>query len=688
MRKKLFLMATVPLVIIGVLAVGALVFLSGTAGLRIYGVFALLGMAVSCAISVWAGSKILGSITNLGNAVERLVEAQRELSLTGADAALKEWGPIDLDDDATLEPITTGLNTIKDNSLNLQDTQQQAVKKGIANIVINMARRSQTLLDRQVELIDALESTEEDPDRLEELFKIDHLATRMRRNAESLLVLAEADPGRRRGGPVDIGDVLRVAMGEIENYLHISLGSIHDGKISAGSAVDVAHMTAELMENATQFSPPESPVEVSAHFAKSGDYLIDIVDHGMGMNEEQLAKANQTLSQPPELGLEMSRSLGFIVIGRLAARIGASVEISSTEDSGTKARLKLPASMFVKKGSKKTSKKKRSKAKTDESPSSFAAAPQAEAPAPVADAPPSAKSDALSKLLGLDMKNFAKDGAEDKPEDWAAQSPFASAEKASDLAAEAWKPPEVTPDAPIPTVPGLDEVGSGNSAKTPNKAADPVAAEAPSAEKPASDKSRRKRKSKKQRADGDRAPTYTAPPTIPSFSAGDDQGFLKEVGPESGEDWTPPAVVAGGEELVKKAPDKLEEAIPTGGAFDAGVASLLDDGEPTDAEAGMAEVAARPATAEVDSPASVPPPVEASGRSAGGLTKRQRGSSKSPLGEGRKISEDRTTAKASSRDPEEIRSMLSRYRQGLKGDASVTTGTEQDDLAAVEEDSE
>ncbi len=143
-------------------------------------------------------------------------------------------------------------------TVEVAEEQAALLRKGIGDIFVNLARRNQTLLDRQIEFIDQLEANEEDPDQLENLFKLDHLATRMRRNAESLLVLAGAEPPRRRARPVALADVVRVAIGEVEDFTRINLLSLDEATVGGNAAVDLAHLLSELMENATQFSPPDS----------------------------------------------------------------------------------------------------------------------------------------------------------------------------------------------------------------------------------------------------------------------------------------------------------------------------------------------------------------------------------------------------------------------------------------------
>lgn len=242
--------------------------------------------------------------------------------------------------------LLESLNLIQSSMHDLADAQQRAVRAGVGDLVVDLVRRNQSLLDSQLETIDALESGEEDPDRLEKLFGLDHLATRMRRNAESLLVLAGSDPPKRRNGPVSVKDTVRVAVSEIDQYRRVAFGPVDDGMISGPAVVDLAHMLSELLENGTQFSPPHSSVEVTAAYRPDGHYLITITDQGIGMSADQLAKANATLTDPPELGLGLSRSLGFMVVGRLAQRLGITVELAAN-DVGLTASVRVPDQRIV-----------------------------------------------------------------------------------------------------------------------------------------------------------------------------------------------------------------------------------------------------------------------------------------------------------------------------------------------------
>jgi signal transduction histidine kinase len=250
--------------------------------------------------------------------------------------------PIGIHSKDEVGQLADAFNSIQQVTVEVAEEQAQLLRKGIGDIFINLARRNQSLLDRQIEFIDQLEAHEEDPDQLDNLFKLDHLATRMRRNAESLLVLAGAEPPRRRGRPVALADVVRVAIGEVEDFARIQLLALDEATVGGNVAVDLAHLLSELMENATHFSPPDTMVEIVGHRAGAEGYVLSVSDHGIGMSADQLAEANVQLHRPPLVGLALSRSLGFIVIGRLAERFGISAKLTSSPSGGVTALVTLP----------------------------------------------------------------------------------------------------------------------------------------------------------------------------------------------------------------------------------------------------------------------------------------------------------------------------------------------------------
>ncbi|MFD3454265.1 nitrate- and nitrite sensing domain-containing protein [Streptomyces sp. NPDC058691] len=220
---------------------------------------------------------------------------------------------------------------------------EQALLRGNVNAMFtNLSRRSQGLIQRQLGLISELESREADPDQLSSLFKLDHLATRMRRNGENLLVLAGEEPGRRWTRPVPLVDVLRAAASEVEQYERIELTSVPPVEVTGRVVNDLVHLLAELLENATSFSSPQTKVRVTGHALPDGRVLIEIHDTGIGLSPEDLADINERLANPPTVDVSVSRRMGLFVVGRLSLRHGIRIQLRPSDSGGTTALVMLP----------------------------------------------------------------------------------------------------------------------------------------------------------------------------------------------------------------------------------------------------------------------------------------------------------------------------------------------------------
>ena len=223
--------------------------------------------------------------------------------------------------------------------------EQAALRKSIGDLFFNLARRNQSLIDRQLAVVDELELKEAEPERLEDLFRLDHLATRMRRNAENLVVLSGAEPPRRGRRPVALNDVVRAALAEVEDYTRVDIIPLADMALVGHAVSDVVHLLAELIENATEYSPPETKVHVAGHLTPTG-YVLEIEDAGIGMSDEDLMEVNQRLLHPPAIDLTLSRTLGFYVVGRLATRYGIRVQLRHSWYGGTTALALLPRELL------------------------------------------------------------------------------------------------------------------------------------------------------------------------------------------------------------------------------------------------------------------------------------------------------------------------------------------------------
>ena len=224
-------------------------------------------------------------------------------------------------------------------------SEQAALRRSISDMFLNLARRSQGLIDRLLEQLDDLER-DADADTLGKLFVADHLATRLRRNAEDLIVLSGAEPARRWSRPIPLVEVARAAAQEVEDYRRVALLGIDGVDLTGRAAADVVHLLAELVENATTFSPPDTPVQVAGQPA-AGGYVVEIEDRGRGMSERELAEANRRLADPPAIDAALSRRLGLFVVGRLAQRHGIKVQLRHSWYGGVTALVLLPSALTI-----------------------------------------------------------------------------------------------------------------------------------------------------------------------------------------------------------------------------------------------------------------------------------------------------------------------------------------------------
>ena len=230
-------------------------------------------------------------------------------------------------------------------------SDEASLRNSLNAMFVNLSRRSQSLIERLVRMIDSLEQNEGDPDRLSNLFAMDHLVTRMRRNSENLLLLAGHDSARKWSGPVSLADVARAAVSEIEHYSRVSM-KVQPGIAVSGSAVsDVVHLLAEVIENATIFSSKDTPVHVSAEEPTSGGVLIEVSDSGVGIPEARLAEINWRLDNPPVIDVSVSRHMGLFAVARLAERHGVRVRLRPRSPHGLIALVWLPDNVIEREAS-------------------------------------------------------------------------------------------------------------------------------------------------------------------------------------------------------------------------------------------------------------------------------------------------------------------------------------------------
>ncbi|MET7467649.1 nitrate- and nitrite sensing domain-containing protein [Micromonospora sp. NPDC005686] len=254
--------------------------------------------------------------------------------------------PIKLSNRDEVGQVAVAFNVVHREAVRIA-AEQAALRTSVSAMFLNLARRSQSLVDRMIGELDAIERSEEDPKRLAQLFELDHLATRMRRNDENLLVLAGADSAVPRRDDALLVDVLRAAQSEVELYNRIEFGTVDtDISVAAHAVNDVVRLVAELLDNATRFSPPNTSVVADGRRIR--DYvLIQIEDRGLGLSDDQLDSLNRRLAAPPTVDVAAFRLMGLAVVSRLASRYGIRVELRRNVEGGTVAQVTLPNSTVV-----------------------------------------------------------------------------------------------------------------------------------------------------------------------------------------------------------------------------------------------------------------------------------------------------------------------------------------------------
>ncbi len=314
--------------------------------LRTYGILAALAIALAL-VTTWLVSKSLTrplrALTRQATemASTRLPNAVRSILNTplGEDVEIPQVEPITVKTRDEVGDVAEALNTVQETALELA-VEQAVLRRNIADSFVNLGRRNQNLLGRQLDFITELESNETDPDTLASLFRLDHLATRMRRNAESLLVLAGIDPPRRWSAPVRLNDVIRAALGEVEDYQRVSVAGVEPATVVGSAAADLAHLIAEFVENALTFSPPDQNVEVRGRHIDAG-YTLAIIDNGFGMAPDDIERANRRLAGSESFTVAPSKYLGHYVAGNLAARHEVTLRLEQSPGSGVTALIHL-----------------------------------------------------------------------------------------------------------------------------------------------------------------------------------------------------------------------------------------------------------------------------------------------------------------------------------------------------------
>ena len=280
-------------------------------------------------------------------AERRLPDAVLDILETplGDDVRMPSIAPVSSTTRDEVADVAVALNTVQDTALDLA-VEQAVLRRNIADSFVNLGRRNQNLLGRQLDFITELETNETDADNLANLFRLDHLATRMRRNAESLLVLAGIEPPRQWAAPVRLTDVIRAALGEVEDYQRVTVRGVEPATVLGSAAADLAHLLAELIENALVFSPPDQTVDIRGRNRPDG-YTLAIIDSGLGMPSDDIVAANRRLAGAESFTIAPSKYLGHYVAGNLAARHDIHVHLDNSPGNGVTATIDLPPTLLT-----------------------------------------------------------------------------------------------------------------------------------------------------------------------------------------------------------------------------------------------------------------------------------------------------------------------------------------------------
>ncbi|SFD08509.1 sensor histidine kinase [Streptomyces aidingensis] len=285
--------------------------------------------------TLWTQAKEAAEV-RLPGVMRRLAEGERIDAAT--EAPLLEYGKDEVGQ------VGQALNTLQRAAVEAA-VKQAEVRRGVSDVFVNLARRSQVLLHKQLSLLDAMERRTDDADELADLFRIDHLTTRMRRHAEGLMILSGAGPARQWRNPVQLMDVVRGAVAEVEDYERIEVRRLPRLAVDGRAVADLTHLVAELLENATAFSPPHTAVQVTGEDVPNG-FSLEIHDRGLGMTAEAAAEANRRLAENPEFDITDTSRLGLFVVARLARRHDVRVSLRESPYGGTTAVVLLPQALL------------------------------------------------------------------------------------------------------------------------------------------------------------------------------------------------------------------------------------------------------------------------------------------------------------------------------------------------------
>ncbi|GHH48130.1 nitrate- and nitrite sensing domain-containing protein [Streptomyces candidus] len=313
------------------------------------GVLGFLALIVSVVVSVRIGRELVRDL----NRLRKEAHEASGVRLPGVMRRLAAGENLDVETEAPrleypkdeMGQVGQALNTLQRAAVE-SAVRQADMRRGVSEVFVNLARRNQVLLHRQLTLLDAMERRTEDTDELADLFRLDHLTTRMRRHAEGLVILSGAAPSRQWRKPVQLMDVVRAAVAEVEDYERIEVRRLPRIGVGGPAVADLTHLIAELLENATVFSPPHTAVQVLGERVANG-FTLEIHDRGLGMAPDVLLDANLRLAETPEFELSDTDRLGLFVVSRLAQRQNVRVSLQQSPYGGTTAVVFIPAALLT-----------------------------------------------------------------------------------------------------------------------------------------------------------------------------------------------------------------------------------------------------------------------------------------------------------------------------------------------------
>lgn len=321
-------------------------------GAGVAAVILLVALVVAIAVMFVVGRHLLSSLAALRNGALDVAERALPAAVTrirdrGEHAGDIELTPVPVTSMDEVGQVARAFDAVQRQALKLA-TEQAGLRATYSSVFVNLSRRSQGLVQRQLQLLERLERDEEDADQLATLFQLDHLATRMRRNNENLMVLSGNEGGRRAQRPTNLADLLRASVSEIEQYQRVVLLPPPSVQVVGYAVGDLVRLTAELLDNATAFSAPDTQVTIASHSFEDGQVCIAVLDEGIGMNQAELDEANAKLADSGLIDVATSRRMGLFVIGRLAGRHGIEVRLNGGHDvKGVRATVTVPADVIV-----------------------------------------------------------------------------------------------------------------------------------------------------------------------------------------------------------------------------------------------------------------------------------------------------------------------------------------------------